>query len=306
MLKLGAHMSIAGGFDKAVHRAHSVESEALQIFTKNQNQWKAKDILAEQAELFRQCCTDCVVDPVVAHDSYLINLASPSDELWEKSIAAFRIELERCEMLGIPFLVTHPGAHTGSGTEAGMQRVIAALDRVHTDLPGYHVKTLLETTAGQGTTLGATFEELATMMGGVATPERVGVCFDTCHIFVAGYDIRSPQAYAETMNHFDSTIGIQHLHAIHLNDALKEHGSRRDRHAHIGKGYIGPAGFWNLMNDERLAGKPALLETEKGDDLAEDREAIMLLRSFVSAECPEVIAEDFVIQTPDKVATTAD
>jgi deoxyribonuclease IV len=271
MLKLGAHMSIAGGFDKAVHRAHSVNSEALQIFTKNQNQWKARVILDEEIALFAQCCTDCSIEHVVAHDSYLINLASPQDELWEKSIAAFREELERCERLGIPYLVTHPGAHTGSGTEAGIARVIEALDRIHNDLPGYKVMTLLETTAGQGSTLGATFEELAQMIAGVAAPERVGVCFDTCHVFVAGYDIRTPEAYADTMTRFEETVGLDRLKAIHLNDALKELGSKRDRHEHIGKGFIGPAGFWNLMNDERLSGIPGLLETEKGDDLAEDR-----------------------------------
>jgi deoxyribonuclease IV len=297
MLKLGAHMSIAGGYDKAVQRAHSVESEALQIFTKNQNQWNAKPIEDASVTLFKQHCIDCVIDPVVAHDSYLINLASPKDDLWEKSIEAFRIELERCELLGIPYLVTHPGAHTGSGTEAGIARVIAALDRIHTDLPGYQVKALLETTAGQGTTLGATFEELATMRAGIANPERVGVCFDTCHIFVAGYDIRTPEAYAETMSQFDASVGIENLLAIHLNDALKEHGSKRDRHAHIGKGFIGSAGFWSLMNDDRLAGRPALLETEKGDDLAEDREAIILLRSLVGAECPPPVTDGAELAT---------
>lgn len=298
MLKLGAHMSIAGGFDKAVQRAHSVDSEALQIFTKNQNQWRAKPIDDDLATLFKRCCTDRAIDPVVAHDSYLINLASQNDELWEKSIDAFRIELERCEQLGIPYLVTHPGAHTGSGTEAGIARVIAALDRVHTDLPGHRVKTLLETTAGQGTTLGATFEELTMMLAGVVESDRVGVCLDTCHIFVAGYDIRTDVAYAETMSQFDATVGIDQLLAIHLNDALKEYGSKRDRHAQIGKGFIGTAGFWNLMNDERLAGRPALLETEKGDDLAEDREAITLLRSLVGAECPPVVSDDLVLATP--------
>jgi deoxyribonuclease-4 len=288
MLKLGAHMSIAGGFDKAVERAHTVDSEALQIFTKNQNQWRAREISADEVTLFKQVCLDCTIEHVVAHDSYLINLASPKDELWEKSIAAFREELERCELLGIPFLVTHPGAHTGSGTEAGIARVIAALNRIHADLPGYQVRTLLETTAGQGSTLGATFDELAAIMSGVANPERLGVCFDTCHAFVAGYDLRTPSAYAATMAAFDDVIGLQHLHALHLNDALKEFGSRRDRHAHIGHGFIGVAGFWNLMNDERLAGTPALLETEKGDDLAEDREAILLLRELVGAACPVV------------------
>lgn len=291
MLKLGAHMSIAGGFNKAVERAHSVDSDALQIFTKNQNQWKARDLVDDEIERFTECCTSCSIAPVVAHDSYLINLASPKDDLWEKSIEAFRVELERCERLGIPFLVTHPGAHTGSGTEAGIQRVVEALDRVHAELPGYTVRTLLETTAGQGTTLGATFEELAAIIGGVQAPERLGVCFDTCHVFVAGYDLRTPEAYAETMTQFDTTVGLDQLEVFHFNDALKELGSRRDRHALIGKGFIGPAGFWNIMNDERFEGRPALLETEKGDDLAEDREAIMLLRSFVGGAMPDPVVD---------------
>jgi deoxyribonuclease IV len=287
MLKLGAHMSTSGGFDKAVERAQSVDADALQIFTKNQNQWRARTILDGEVERFRQACETFSIDPVVAHDSYLINLASPKDDLWEKSIDAFRIELERCELLGIPYLVTHPGAHTGSGSEAGLARVAAALDRVHADLPGYEVMTLLETTAGQGTTLGATFAELNQILSATNAPERIGVCLDTCHIFVAGYDIRSPEAYASTMSSFESTLGIDRLKALHFNDALKELGSKRDRHAHIGKGFIGTIGFWNFMNDERLDGLPALLETEKGDDLAEDREAIVLLRSLVGAAQPD-------------------
>jgi deoxyribonuclease-4 len=282
MLKLGAHMSISGGFDKAVQRAHSVNSDALQIFTKNQKQWKCKPILDDEVTIFRQSCSECVIDPVVAHDSYLINLASPDDEMWEKSIDAFRVELERCEQLAIPFLVTHPGAHMKAGAVAGIARVVAALDRIHGDLPGYKVRTLLETTAGQGTTLGSTFEELQELIAGVAEPERLGVCFDTCHTFVAGYDLRTPETYAETMARFDATVGLARIEAFHFNDALTEFASKRDRHAHIGAGTIGAEGFRNFMNDPRFAGKPALLETEKGDDLAEDREAIMLLRSLVA------------------------
>lgn len=287
MLKLGAHMSIAGGFDKAVERAARVDSESLQIFTKNQNQWRARAISDDEASQFQIACAAHGIGPVVAHDSYLINLASPKDDLWEKSIAAFREELERCELLGIPYLVTHPGAHTGSGAEAGIARVATALDRIHADLPGLSVLTLLETTAGQGTTLGATFGELEQIISSTSAAERVGICLDTCHVFVAGYDIRSPEAYAETFAQFESTLGLERLKALHFNDALKELGSRRDRHAHIGKGFIGPAGFWNFMNDTRLNDLPALLETEKGDDLAEDREAIELLRSLVGAARPE-------------------
>lgn len=284
MLRLGAHMSVAGGLEKAVAHAVAVDSDALQVFTKNQNQWRARELTEANITTFRNAVSEAKLSPVVAHASYLINLASHKDDLWEKSIEGMRVELERCEVLGIPYLVVHPGAHVGSGTEAGIARVIEALDRIHTDLPGYTVQTLLETTAGQGTTLGATFGELQQMIAGVAAPERVGVCMDTCHIFVAGYDIRTPETYAAMMESFDSTIGLDKLPVFHFNDTEKELGSKRDRHAKIGYGLIGAEGFRNFMTDLRLDGKAALLETEKGDDLAEDREAIELLRSLASID----------------------
>ncbi len=281
MLWLGAHMSIAGGLEKAIAHAVSVESDAVQVFTKNQRQWIAKPIADDEAALFRTRYTESGLRGVVAHDSYLINLASPKDDLWEKSIAAFRDELERCELLGIPFLVTHPGSHVGSGREVGLDRIVAALERVHADLPGYQVRTLLETTAGQGTNLGSTFEDLAYLLEKSSAPERLGVCFDTCHIFVAGYDIRTPETYQATMDEFDRLIGLDQIEAFHLNDAKEELGSKKDRHHLIGQGNIGPEGFRSLMSDVRFHGKPALLETDKGEDLAEDRAALVLLRSLV-------------------------
>jgi deoxyribonuclease-4 len=275
-------MSVSGGLETAIDRAEQVDSDAVQIFTKNQRQWRAKPLTDEQIAAFRdRLAASATIKCVVAHDSYLINLASPKDDIWEKSIAGFREELERCELLGVPYLVTHPGAHTGSGRDAGVARVIEALDRIHGELPGYEVKTLLETTAGQGTTLGGVFEDLAEIRTSVAAPERVGVCMDTCHIFVAGYDIRTPETYAETMGRFDELVGIDHLFALHFNDAKADLGSHLDRHEYIGQGTIGADGFRNFMNDGRLAGRPALLETEKDDDLTEDREAIILLRSLV-------------------------
>lgn len=284
MLRLGAHMSVAGGLEKAFEHAVKVDSDAVQIFTKNQRQWKAKPLEEGQIETFKRAQQETGIHPVVAHNSYLINLASPKDDLWEKSIAGQREELERCEALGIPYLVAHPGAHTGSGVEAGIERIIIALNRLHSELPGFKVKTLLETTAGQGTTLGATFEELSQMLNGVDAPERLGICFDTCHTFVAGYDSRTPEAYAETMNAFDELIGLDQIGAFHFNDAQGELGCKRDRHALIGQGTIGVDGFRSFMNDRRIEGNAALLETEKGDDLAEDREAIELLRSLVVDE----------------------
>lgn len=286
MLRLGAHMSIAGGLEKAFERAKLVESDAVQIFTANQRQWKGRVISPEEAELFQDTQNECGIEPVVSHNSYLVNMASPKDDLWEKSIDAQRGELERCELLGIPYLVAHPGAHTGSGRDAGLQRIIAALDRLHEDLPGYEVVTLLETTAGQGTSIGGAFEDLADIMKGVASPERVGVCFDTCHAFVAGYDCRDEASYQETMAQFDEIVGISSIKAFHFNDSKGELGSHRDRHEYIGQGEIGPEGFRNFMNDVRLEGLPALLETDKSDDLHEDREAIELLRSLVGKPAP--------------------
>lgn len=275
-------MSIAGGLEKAFDRAAEVDSDAVQIFTANQRQWKGRAISDEEAELFKARQVETGICPVVSHNSYLINLASPKDDLWEKSIDAMRLELERCELLGIPLVVTHPGAHTGSGRGAGIERIAQALDRLHTDLPGYNVVTLLETTAGQGTTLGSEFEDLAEIISRVAEPERLGVCYDTCHTFVAGYDCRTPEAYAETMARFDEIVGLESIRAFHFNDTEMELGSKRDRHHYIGQGQIGAEGFRNFMNDARFEGLPALLETDKSDDLHEDREAIELLRSLVA------------------------
>jgi deoxyribonuclease IV len=281
MLWLGAHMSIAGGVHNAIDDALAVESDAVQIFTKNQRQWVAKPIDDTDASLFRQKFSDSGLKSVVAHNSYLINMASPKDDLWEKSIAAMRDELERCELLDVPFLVAHPGSHVGSGRETGLDRIVDALEQIHTALPGYKVRTLLETTAGQGTNLGSGFEDLAYLLERASAPERLGVCFDTCHVFVAGYDIRTPEAYETTMTEFDNVIGLAQIEAFHFNDSINDLGSRKDRHELIGKGMIGTDGFRNFMCDKRFAGKPALLETDKGDDLEEDRAALALLRSLV-------------------------
>jgi deoxyribonuclease IV len=281
MLLLGAHMSIAGGIDKAVDHALSVDSDAVQIFTKNQRQWKAKPLEAAVVELCKKKYCESGLRGVVAHNSYLINLASQKEDLLAKSVDAMRDELERCEQLGVPFLVAHPGSHTGAGREAGLDRIVQSFDEIHAALPGYAVRTLLETTAGQGTNLGSTFEDLAYLLERVAEPERLGVCLDTCHVFAAGYDIRTPDTYEATMAEFNRIIGIKQLEALHFNDSKFGLGSKKDRHELIGKGEIGEIAFRCLMNDPRLDGKPALLETEKGEDLAEDRAAIILLRSLV-------------------------
>jgi deoxyribonuclease-4 len=277
----GAHMSAAGGAHTAIDRAVQAGCESLQLFTKNNNQWAARAIPEEQVERFRMRLGEERIAGVMAHAAYLINLASPDEALWEKSVNAFRVELERCQLLGIPYLVLHPGSHTGSGEAEGIRRVVDALNRLHQDLPGYQVMTLLETTAGQGTALGHQFEQLAEIITGVTEPERIGLCFDTCHVFAAGYDLRTPEGYAETMEAFDRALGLEHLRAFHLNDSKKDFGARVDRHEHVGDGMLGLEGFRHLVNDPRFTAHPAVLETPKSEDLHEDIENLRRLRELV-------------------------
>jgi deoxyribonuclease-4 len=281
-MKFGAHMSISGGLHKAFARGETAGCDTVQIFSKNQQQWRAKPLIETDIGLFKAEQQRSGFEPVIVHDSYLINLASPNDELWEKSIAAFGEELERCALLGIPYIVTHPGAHVGSGEEAGLLREAVAFNRLFDAGIGDGVTVLLETTAGQGTTLGYRFEHLACLMELINRTERLAVCVDTCHILAAGYDIRTPELYAATFAEFDRVVGIQHIKAFHLNDSQKDLGSRVDRHAHIGEGCIGIEGFRSLVNDARFAGLPMILETPKGEDLAEDIVNLEKLRSLIA------------------------
>lgn len=281
MLELGAHMSIAGGHEKALISAAAFEMTACQIFTKNASQWTAKPLDPGGIERFREQRAATGIEHLVAHDSYLINLASPDEALREKSRLAFRDELDRCDALGVPFLVTHPGAHMGDGAEAGLARVAEAINRIHAERPEGRTMTLLETTAGQGTCLGRTFEELAGIIELVEDKGRVGVCFDTCHAFAAGYDLREREGYEATMRAFDEIVGFSRLRAFHLNDSKKGLGSRVDRHAHIGEGELGAAAFGFVLNDPRFDGLPGLLETPKGDDGEEDRRNLATLRGLV-------------------------
>lgn len=282
-MPFGAHMSISGGLAKAFARGQQVGCEAMQIFTKSERQWAAKPIAPEDAAAFRAEQARTGIGPVVVHDSYLINLAAPGDELWAKSTAAFAHELERCAQLAIPYLVTHPGAHTGSGEAAGLEREAAALNRLFAEGVGGDTVVLLETTAGQGSALGNRFEHLARLFELVPYPARLGVCLDTCHVFAAGYDIRTPEAYAATFAEFDRLVGLQQIRCFHLNDSQKDLGSRVDRHAGIGQGCIGLEAFRLLVNDRRFAAVPKIIETPKGDDMAEDVENLALLRSLISA-----------------------
>jgi len=274
-------MSIAGGVHLAVERGAKVGCDAVQLFTKSSNQWRAKP-LDEQAILsFRQSQIERGISPVVAHDCYLINLASPDKELYEKSMAAFGEELDRCEALGIPYLVTHPGSHVGSGEEAGIGRVARALDELLAARPRHRVKVMLETTAGQGHSVGHRFEHLRGIRERLGSADRVGVCIDTCHIFAAGYDLRTERGYHSVMEEFDRIVGLSTVRAFHVNDCKKDLGCRVDRHEHIGKGFLGKDAFRWLMNDARFDGIPMLLETPKGADCAEDRVNLAVLRGLV-------------------------
>jgi deoxyribonuclease-4 len=281
-MPFGAHMSISGGIAKSFARGLQVGCEAMQIFTKSDRQWAAKPLLPEDVSAFKAERERSGIAHVVVHDSYLINLAAPGDELWEKSIAAFGHELERCEALGIPAIVTHPGAHTGSGEEAGLEREAVALNRLFERGVGGDTVVLLETTAGQGSCLGNRFEHLARLFELVPHHERLGVCVDTCHIFAAGYDIRTPATYAATFAELERVVGLERVRCIHLNDSQKGLGSRVDRHSHIGQGEIGLEAFRLIVNDPRFRAVPMIIETPKGDDMAEDVTNLSLLRSLVA------------------------
>jgi len=285
MAILGAHMSIAGGYFKAVLAAQKAGCDCVQVFTKNNNQWRAKPITDDDVEKFRSALDECGIAHPISHDSYLINLASPDDELWKKSIDALVIELQRAEMLGIPYVVAHPGAFTSSTEEKGLKRIARGLDEVHHQTKGCTAHCLLETTAGQGSNLGWKFEHLADIMASVRDPDRLGVCFDTCHVFAAGYAMDTEKNYKATMRSLNQTVGVQQVKAFHLNDSLKPFGSRVDRHAAIGKGEMGLEPFRFLLNDRRFRKVPMYLETAKEDDKGRNMDVVNLrtLRRLIKA-----------------------
>ncbi len=265
MPRLGAHLSIAGGLPRAVDRAEASGCQALQIFTKSAGQWRAREIPAEEIALFRRRVRQTKIRPVVAHNSYLINLAAADQTLRRRSIDALGEELDRAEALGLDGLVMHPGSYT-SGTEAGGLALIAdGLAEVLAARRSGRARLLLEQTAGQGTNLGHRFEHLAEIIDRLGGSPRVGVCLDTCHLLAAGYDICSEDGYQETFRQFGRIVGFSRLKAFHMNDSKKPRGSRVDRHEHIGKGCLGLAPFRRIVNDPRFAALPMLLETPKVD-----------------------------------------
>jgi deoxyribonuclease-4 len=273
---LGAHQSIAGGYYKSAERARTVGCDCVQLFTKNNNQWRAKELTDGDVERFRAALAEHGITHPLAHDSYLINLASPDPVLWKKSVDSFVMEMLRADRLGIPYVVTHPGAYTSGSEETGIAAVVRALDEVHSQTRGIKTRCLLETTAGQGSCLGCRFEQLAAMLDEVKSPDLLGICVDTCHIFAAGYPLGTEKEYRATMRSLDRTVGLKLVRAFHLNDSVKPLGSRVDRHAHIGRGMIGKQAFRLLLNDPRFRKVPMYLETPKGMEKGKDLDAINL------------------------------
>ncbi len=280
---LGAHMSIAGGYYKAARAAAELGMDTVQLFTKNNNQWRAKPITDEDVRLFQEAMSESGLKIPCAHDSYLINVASPKDELWQKSLDALVIEMERAEALGLAGVVMHPGSFVDSTEAGGLKRIIRALDEAIKQTRGFAVEFWLETTAGQGTNLGHRFEHLATLIEGVKDSARLGVCVDTCHIFAAGYGLRTKKEYTATIAEMDDVIGLDRVRAFHLNDSKKPQGSRVDRHDHIGEGELGLEPFRFILNDRRFAKLPMYLETKKEDRDGEAMDVANLstLRSLI-------------------------
>lgn len=278
---LGAHVSTRGGLLTAFDRGDAIEASAIALFTKNNSQWAAKPLTVDDCAAFTERRSRSRNVPVVAHASYLINLAAVNPEFHRKAIDGLVDELRRCDQLGIHALVLHPGAHMKAGIEAGIDQIARSLDEVHRRTPGLRTITLLETAAGQGSCLGCSFDELASMMRLIDERHRVGVCFDTCHVFAAGYELRTREEYERTIDAFLAAVGIENVGAFHLNDSKKPLGSRVDRHEHIGKGEIGLDPFHWLIDDARFRGIPKVIETPKSDppdEFAWDIENIQRLR----------------------------
>jgi len=273
-------MSVSGAFTTAIDQALKAEATALQIFTKSQLRWQAPPIKPDEVKAFHQAYSASGLQFLCSHDSYLINLAASAEETWNKSVPALIQELERAELLGCFCVVLHPGSPKADSRETGISRIVKGLKEVLRATAGLKVRIALENTAGQGATLGNSFAELAAMIQGAGADPRLGICFDSCHGFAAGYELRTPQAVTAMVDELDREIGLNRLLMLHLNDSKKDCGSRIDRHEHIGKGCIGEAGFHCLLREPRLQGIPGIIETPKEDtvEMAEDRENLALLR----------------------------
>jgi deoxyribonuclease IV len=286
---LGAHMSIAGGLARSLERGREVGCSVVQIFLRNQRQWAARPYADSEVREFRTAWKASGIRTVFAHANYLINLATPVPAEWHRAVDVFHDELERAEALGLPFVVIHPGSHRGAGLDDGIRRVARAIDLLHERTGGYRVRIVLENTAGGGASIGRTFEELAAIVAAVRHPDRVGVCLDTCHLFAAGYDVRTPAGYRSAMDRAVRLLGARRVRAFHLNDARQPLGSGLDRHEQIGRGHLGVRFFRRLVNDPRFVRVPMALETPKEPEPRADREALALLRRLRARAASERI-----------------
>jgi deoxyribonuclease IV len=275
---IGAHMSIAGGLHLALERGHALGCGAVQIFLKNQRQWAARPLGADEATAFHAARRRTRIRHVFAHASYLINLAAPGQVQWRQAVDAFVDELERAEALGLGCVVIHPGSHMGAGREAGVARVGLALDEATARTAGYRVRIALENTAGAGNLIGNRLPELGALLRRAKRPERLGVCLDTCHLYAAGYDIRSAKGFAAALDECAEHVGLARVIAFHLNDARAPLGSGLDRHEHIGQGFLGLAPFRRLLNDPRFSRTPKVLETAKEPEPLADLRNLAALR----------------------------
>ena len=276
---LGAHVSISGGVDKSPERGRDVTCDCMQIFSKNQMQWKVSPLQLESANRFKENSDKFGIKETVIHDSYLINLGSPNKALLKQSREAFLDEMVRAKHLGVRSLIFHPGAHMGSGEQAGLKRIAESMNWARKEFGSGDVQLVLEITAGQGSVLGYSFEQLARIIDMLEDQKNAGMCFDTCHAYAAGYDIKTPKGYKETFDLFDDVLGMDRLKAMHLNDSKGRQGSHLDRHEQIGKGFLGLDCFRNFMNDERFRNIPMVLETP----LAEEgyKKELKILRSLI-------------------------
>ena len=280
---LGAHVSVAGGLATAFGRAADLGCTAIQIFVKNANQWQGREMADAEVLEFRKAHAGSAVGPLVAHGSYLINLAATDRTILKKSRAALTDELVRCGRLGVAGLVIHPGAHLGAGEKVGIKKVAASLDSVLKTLPDVATRVLLENTAGQGSCLGCRLEELAAIRDQVKEPHRIAYCLDTCHAFASGYAIHEPAGFDDFWAEVNERLGLDAVACIHLNDSVRPFASRRDRHAHIGEGEIGLGCFQRLLTEKRLRKIPMVLETEPGDEMAGHRRDLAVLRGLVNS-----------------------
>jgi deoxyribonuclease-4 len=307
----GAHESVAGGLHTSLERATKDGCAALQIFTKNGNQWREPDLGDDKIAAFKAAHVAAGSFPILAHTSYLINLGTDDEELLKRSKDALVAEVLRCSALGIPFAVLHPGAHNGAGETTGIDRVVECLSEVLERTEGASARVLIENTAGQGTCLGCTFEQIAGIFEGVGedlVERRMGVCFDTQHAFASGYDISTDKGYEDTVRKFDKTVGLGHLRAFHLNDSKKPLASRVDRHEHIGEGNLGLPTFWRLANDARFATTPGVLETEPREGDFPYKAEVALVRGLKGVPCPEPAPPSFSLalsSAPKKASKTS-